>query len=254
MILHMMDTLNALSFSKHEFKDPIEYSKIFQHMVLNSTSCLDKIEYKVYPVHPILQRYISSIVMANIHISDNNSTKTIQFYTDMRYFHDNNRYDRVSYGINIIVSKDIIISPYLDLVHMNLKSRLALNAYKIFNKDRNKYTFYKLYDTIFDLTEKLMLEDYSEIYDNIKNMNIYSKNIIEEMAILVVLLYMRYIVLKDDYSRFMELEDDLKEDDVDTTKTIYEINKSLFEIGSRDPKLLDYTISKIRDLIDKVGK
>ena len=41
---------------------------------------------------------------------------------------------------------------------------------------------------------------------------------------------------------------------VDTTKAIYEINKSLFEIGSRDPKLLDDTIYKIRYLIDKVGK
>ena len=251
MILHMMDTLNALSYAENEFKDPIENSKIFQHMVLNSTSCLDKIEYKVYPVYPILQRYISSIVMTDTYISDYND-KTIHFYTDMRYFHNNNIYDRMSYGINITIYKDnTIISPYLDLVYMNLKSRLVLTSHKMHTKNSNKYTFYKLYDTILTSIEKLMLEEYKDIYDNMKIMNIYSKNIIEEMTILVVLLYMRYIVPKDDHTRFMEIEDDLK-DNIDTTKAIYEINKSLLDIGTKYPKLLGDIISKIRDIISKV--
>lgn len=254
MILHTMDTLNALSNSKIDLADPIKYKNIFQHMILISTSCLDNVEYRVYPVYHVLQRHISPIVMTN-DIPNNKNSETIQFYTDMRYSNDENNYDRVSYGINFVQLKNngvVIISPYLDIIYMNIRSRLALESHRIYTKDSIKYTFYKLYDTIFTSTEKLMLEEYKDIYDNIKNMDTSSKNIrdiIEEMAILTTLTYMKYIVPKDNYNKFMEMEDD-----VDNTRAIYEINKSLYSIGTKDPKLLDDTISKIRDIISKVNK
>jgi len=64
---------------------------------------------------------------------------------------------------------------------------------------------------------------------------------------------MKYVVPANEYIKFMDLEKDLK-DDTDPTKSIYDISRSLFDIGTKDPKLLDDTISKIRDIINKVAK
>lgn len=263
MILHMMDTFNILSNenANNEFDDPIKYSSIFQKMVLNSTSCLDRDEYRVQPSYSVFQKYIAALAMSHKYPSNDKDTSIIQFYADLRYSDKEHVWDRVSYGVDISIMKDsIIIIPYLDLLYMNLKSRLALPATKIYTKENNAYTFYKVYDTIHTSIKKFMIEEHSDIFDTIKEVDEssdYIIDIIEEMAILTTLVYMKHIVPENKYEEFMELEGkntEICSTNVDTTKAIYEINKSLFEIGSRDPKLLDDTISKIRDLIDKADK
>lgn len=263
MILHMMDTFNILSNenANNEFDDPIKYSSIFQKMVLNSTSCLDKDEYRVQPIYFVFQKYIAALTMSHKYPSSDKYTNIIQFYSDPRYSNKEHVWDRVSYGVDISIMKDsIIIIPYLDLLYMNLKSRIALPATKIYTKENNTYTFYKVYDTIHTSIKKFMIEEHSDIFDTIKEVDEssdYIIDIIEEMAILTILVYMKHIVPENKYEEFMELEGkntEICSTNVDTTKAIYEINKSLFEIGSRDPKLLDDTIYKIRYLIDKVGK
>ena len=260
MILHMMDTFNILSNenANNEFDDPIKYSSIFQKMVLNSTSCLDRDEYRVQPIYFVFQKYIAALTMSHKYPSSDKYTNIIQFYTDLRYSNKEHVWDRVSYGVDISIMKDsIIIIPYLDLLYMNLKSRLAFPVTKIYTKENNTYTFYKVYDTIYTSINKFMVEEHSDILDTIKKIDESSDKILEEMAILTTLVYMKHIVSKNEYEEFMELEGkntEICSTNVDTTKAIYEINKSLFEIGSRDPKLLDDTIYKIRYLIDKVGK
>lgn len=263
MILHMMDTFNILSNENthNEFDDPIKYSSIFQKMVLNSTSCLDRDEYRVQPIYFVFQKYIAALTMSHKYPSSDKYTNIIQFYTDLRYSNKEHVWDRVSYGVDISILKDsIIIIPYLDLLYMNLKSRIALPATKIYTKENNTYTFYKVYDTIHTSIKKFMIEEHSDIFDTIKEVDEssdYIIDIIEEMVILTTLVYMKHIVPENKYEEFMELEGkntEICSTNVDTTKAIYEINKSLFEIGLRDPKLLDDTIYKIRYLIDKVGK
>lgn len=263
MILHMMDTFNILSNenANNEFDDPIKYSSTFQKMVLNSTSCLDRDEYRVQPIYFVFQKYIAALTMSHKYPSSDKYTNIIQFYTDLRYSNKEHVWNRVSYGVDISILKDsIIIIPYLDLLYMNLKSRLAFPVTKIYTKENNAYTFYKVYDTIHTSIKKFMIEEHSDIFDTIKEVDEssdYIIDIIEEMAILTTLVYMKHIIPKNKYEEFMELEGEntnLCNTSIDTTKSIYEINKSLFEIGSRDPKLLDDTIYKIRYLIDKVGK
>lgn len=263
MILHMMDTFNILSNenANNEFDDPIKYSSTFQKMVLNSTSCLDRDEYRVQPIYFVFQKYIAALTMSHKYPSSDKYTNIIQFYTDLRYSNKEHVWDRVSYGVDISILKDsIIIIPYLDLLYMNLKSRIALPATKIYTKENNAYTFYKVYDTIHTSIKKFMIEEHSDIFDTIKEVDEssdYIIDIIEEMAILTTLVYMKHIIPENKYEEFMELEGkntEICSTSVDTTKAIYEINKSLFEIGLRDPKLLDDTIYKIRYLIDKVGK
>lgn len=263
MILHMMDTFNILSNENthNEFDDPIKYSSTFQKMVLNSTSCLNRDEYRVQPIYFVFQKYIAALTMSHKYPSSDKYTNIIQFYTDLRYSNKEHVWDRVSYGVDISILKDsIIIIPYLDLLYMNLKSRIALPATKIYTKENNAYTFYKVYDTIHTSIKKFMIEEHSDIFDTIKEVDEssdYIIDIIEEMAILTILVYMKHIVPENKYEEFMELEGkntEICSTNVDTTKAIYEINKSLFEIGLRDPKLLDDTIYKIRYLIDKVGK
>lgn len=263
MILHMMDTFNILSNenANNEFDDPIKYSSTFQKMVLNSTSCLDRDEYRVQPIYFVFQKYIAALTMSHKYPSSDKYTNIIQFYSDLRYSNKEHVWDRVSYGVDISILKDsIIIIPYLDLLYMNLKSRIALPATKIYTKENNTYTFYKVYDTIHTSIKKFMIEEHSDIFDTIKEVDEssdYIIDIIEEMAILTTLVYMKHIVPENKYEEFMELEGkntEICSTSVDTTKAIYEINKSLFEIGLRDPKLLDDTIYKIRYLIDKAGK
>lgn len=263
MVLHMMDTFNILSNenANNEFDDPIKYSSTFQKMVLNSTSCLDRDEYRVQPIYFVFQKYIAALTMSHKYPSSDKYTNIIQFYTDLRYSNKEHVWDRVSYGVDISIMKDsIIIIPYLDLLYMNLKSRIALPATKIYTKENNTYTFYKVYDTIHTSIKKFMIEEHSDIFDTIKEVDEssdYIIDIIEEMAILTTLVYMKHIISENKYEEFMELEGkntEICSTNVDTTKAIYEINKSLFEIGLRDPKLLDDTIYKIRYLIDKVGK
>jgi hypothetical protein len=253
----MMDTFNILSNANIEFDDPIKYSSIFQKMVLNSTSCLDRDEYRVQPSYSVFQEYIAALAMSHKYPSSDKDTNIIQFYADLRYSDKEHVWDRVSYGVDISVLKDsIIIIPYLDLLYINLKSRLALVTSKIHTKENNTYTFYKVYDIIYTSIKKFMVEEHSDILDTIKKIDESSDKILEEMAILTTLVYMKHIVPKNKYEEFMELEGKNIEicTSVDTTKAMYEINKSLFEIGSRDPKLLDDTIYKIRYLIDKAGK
>lgn len=258
MVLHMMDTFNILSNenANNEFDDPIKYSSTFQKMVLNSTSCLDKDEYRVQPTYFVFKEYIAALTMSHKYPSSDKDISIIQFYADLRYSDKEHVWDRVSYGVDISVSKDsIIIIPYLDLLYINLKSRLALVTSKIYKN--TSYTFYKVYDTIYTSIKKFMIEEHSDILDTIKKIDESSDKVLEEMAILTTLVYMKHIVPENKYEEFMELEGkniEICSTSVDTTKAIYEINKSLFEIGSRDPRLLDDTIYKIRYLIDKVGK
>ena len=258
MILDMMDTINYLSNKDIEFDDPAKYSSTFQNMVLNNTSCLDKDEYRAQPLYFVFKKYIAALILSHKYPSSDKYTNIIQFYADLRYSDKEHVWDRVSYGVDISIMKDsIIIIPYLDLLYINLKSRLALVTSKIYTKENNTYTFYKVYDTIYTSITKLMVEEHSDILDTIKEVDESSNYIIEEMAILTTLVYMKHIIPKNKYEEFMELEGEntnLCSTSVDTTKAIYEINKSLFEIGSRDPRLLDDTIYKIRYLIDKVGK
>lgn len=258
MILHMMDTINYLSNKDIEFDDPVKYSSTFQNMIINNTSCLDKDEYREQPLYFVFKKYIAALILSHKYPSSDKDTSIIQFYADLRYSDKEHVWDRVSYGVDISVLKDsIIIIPYLDLLYINLKSRLALATSKIYTKENNAYTFYNVYDTIYTSIKKFMVEEHSDILDTIKKIDESSNYIIEEMAILTTLVYMKHIVPKNKYEEFMELEGkntEICSTNVDTTKAIYEINKSLFEIGSRDPKLLDDTIYKIRYLIDKVGK
>ena len=258
MILDMMDTINYLSNADIEFDDPVKYSSTFQNMLINNTACLDKDEYRVQPVYFVFKKYIAALILSHKYPSGDKDITTMQFYADLRYSNKEHVWDRVSYGIDISILKDsIIIIPYLDLLYINLKSRLVLPVSKIYTKENNTYTFYKVYDTVYTSIIKFMVEEHSDILDAIKEIDESSNYIIEEMAILATLVYMKHIVPKNEYEKFMELEGEntnLCNTSVDTTKAMYEINKSLFEIGSRDPKLLDETISKIRDIINKVGK
>ena len=258
MILRMMDTINILSNeNKHnEFSNPIKYHSTFQHMVLNSTSCLDRDEYRMQPAYLLLRKYISALSLSNKYPSDDKDITTIQFYADLKYSDEEHVLDRVSYGINISIVKDsVVITPYLDLVYMNLRSRLALVATNIYSDDN--YTFYKLYDLMYAYIETFMVDN-QDILDTIKEVDGSSTTyVIEEMAMLTTLVYMKHIVTINEYEEFMELEGkntNICSTSIDTTKAMYEMNKSLFEIGTRDPKLLDDTISKIRDIINKVAK
>lgn len=253
MILYMMETLTILNKAKEEFIDPIKYNDIFQKMVLNSTSCLDKYEYKIQPTYFIFRKYIVSLAMVDVY-SLGNDIKTIEFYTDIRYSYEDDKYDRVSYGLDITISKDgILILPYLDLMYMNLRSRILLSKFKIGIKDKDDYNFYKIYTVIYNMTKKSMLEEYPDVYENINKIDDNSEYLIKEIAILTTLVYMKYVVPAKEYIKFMDLEKDLK-DDTDPTKSIYDISRSLFDIGTKDPKLLDDTIFKIRDIINKVAK
>ena len=255
MILHIMETLTALNNAKSEFTDPIKYSDTLHLIILNNTSCLD--EYRIQPTYFIFKKYIASLAMVDEYKFDNGN-KTIGFYTDMRYSFKDDKYDRVSYGVTISVLKDsILITPYLDIMYMNLRSKLALLATKIDIEDKHDYNFYKIYSTIYNMTDKSILEEYPDVYENINNIDENSEYFVKEIAILTTLVYMKYVVPADEHVKFMELEGEntnLCNTSVDTAKAMYEINKSLYEIGSRDPKLLDDIVSKIRDLIDKVGK
>ena len=181
--------------------------------------------------------------MSNKYPSDDKDITTIQFYADLKYSDEEHVLDSV------------VITPYLDLVYMNLRSRLALVATNIYSDDN--YTFYKLYDLMYDYIETFMVDN-QDILDTIKEVDGSSTSyVIEEMAMLTTLVYMKHIVPKNEYEEFMELEGkntNICSTSIDTTKAMYEMNKSLFEIGTRDPKLLDDTISKIRDIINKVAK
>ena len=208
MVLYMMDDLSILSDTNSKFVDPVKYLDTFQSMTLNNTTCFGKDEYKEYQIYSIFKKYMIPSTITCIPNFDNNGITTIHFYTDMRYSHEDYKWDRVSYGINISVLKDsILLVPYLDLVYMNIKSRLALVASKIYTKDSNKYTFYKVYDSIYTSIEKIILEEYFGILDTINDIDGPDDyNILKEMGILATLVYMKHIVPKDKYEEFMELE------------------------------------------------
>lgn len=262
MILHIMDSFNAILIASNTatanngLLDPVEYKDTLQSIIKNSTRCLDKVEYKAYPVYYIFKEHIAPLVLTKRSVFDEYD---VRFYTDITYF--DGRYDRISYGVNILPTEhDYIktVESYIDLMYMSIRSRIMIDSICICI-DSNDITYYSIYDIIYHSIKKTM-DECSSIYNNMcyNDASKYDYSIIEEMAILATLIYTKYVVFSDKYTKFMELDkldnDFLDDDDIYALKSVYEINKSLFDIGTKDPKLLDDTISKIRDIINKVDK
>ena len=199
MILHMMDTFNILSNENthNEFDDPIKYSSIFQKMVLNSTSCLDRDEYRIYPIYHVLRKHIASLTMIRTDESD------IHFYTDMGYSNGSRlKYDRVSYGIHLsIKDTHIHILPHIDLVYMNTMSRIPVRSIEI--DKPNSLGFYGVYNTIHKVIKEAIADKYNSSIDDNAFRSDTRVNITEEMSILTTLLYMKYAMDKEQYESFM---------------------------------------------------
>lgn len=197
MILHMMDSLNVISNIKHKFTDPIEYNGILQNIIINCTVCLDRHEYRIYPIYHVLRKHIASLTMIRTDESD------IHFYTDMGYSNGSRlKYDRVSYGIHLsIKDTHIHILPYIDLVYMNTMSRIPVRSIEI--DKPNSLGFYRVYNTIHKVIKEAIADKYNSSIDDNAFRSDTRVNITEEMSILTTLLYMKYAMDKEQYESFM---------------------------------------------------
>lgn len=262
MILNMMDTINAMNNNEQgkTFIDPICYKDEIWDMIANNV-CLNKEEYIEYPVYSVFNRHIVSLAMMDKHSSDENAI-TIKFYTDMKYSSNPCKYNRISYGINVSIEECYInIEPYLDLVYMNIISRLPLSGFTMDPKFKcypDGYTFYDIYGIMHKAIKESIFDEnmQSRILYNTKDEE-YSINIIEEMAILATLVYMKTVLYKDEYEKFVCLDkiEEKNTDEIDMaefTKLLLNITTNLSTISkTTNKKNLFRILSKIESILDK---
>ena len=135
---------------------------------------------------------------------------------------------------------DITIDPIISVSHNNTRALYRIAPINI--KEIEDYTFDKLN---FVITQhiSMIMKNNSVITDNISKLaNI--KYVIEEMATLVTLFYMRYIIARDNYAKFMSLEgsntrtEESVEDSSLSNINTLDIFKILCIVGLKDPSIL----------------
>jgi hypothetical protein len=214
-------------------------------------------------VYNVLTKYISPL--ASVLLNTDLKSNVIYSSIDVDVLYNStipNIYNVVSLACDITAYcsknakvKDITITPVIRVSHNNTRSLYRVTPINI--AEVEDYTFDKLN---FAITHNLfMITKNSIVNDSISKLaNV--RYVIEEMATLVTLFYMRSIIVRDNYAKFMGLEGDNSnteesvEDGLVSTVDTLDIFKTICAVGQKDPSILPKLNVEIARTVAKVCK
>lgn len=274
-VLAIMNIIaNAKNCYNMTGKNLVLYYKILEGIIIKDMENNKDIQ-KDSRLYKLIEKYLPSLVYGDIYFYPDSISYTV--FTDMLYNTDNMLdscatipYNKI--GLRCTISaklcekndspftrfKDIEISPSLKILYKKYNN--TCESKPLYSKNEQYYSFYQIYINI-----KNSLKDLIEDY-NIKNTIVDIMDIeylLQEMAMLITLFYMKTVVPIDDYSKFLELDEkkeNISSTDVNDTnlelkhyseigRDIFNIESSLYEIGSIDLNLLKDTLKKINKII-----
>lgn len=250
--------------------DPILYYKTLEDTIMKDMENDEDIQ-KDSRLYRLIEKYLPALVYGDIYFGNSNISHSIS--ADMLYNIDNkDSYSRITLCCNISVKihdepvygnpdkfTSIEIFPSLKLSYKNITTTCESNP--IYVKDNSSsYSFYQIY-----INTKKSLRDLIENNYDMENSIADIVDIgylLQEMAMIITLFYMKSIVPTDDYSKFIKLnekKEDMSSEDTNLElkhyseigRDIFNIESSLYEIGSIDLDLLKDTLKKINSIVDE---
>lgn len=265
-ILAMMEILDDYANGLIEGKkaiDPTTSSIMMSRFIAKEIDGNDNI-IKGSTVYNVLTKYIFPLasVLLNTDLKSNITYSSID--VDVLYNSTvPDIYNVVSLACDITAYRDkdenvndITIDPIISVSHNNTRALYRIDPINI--KEIEDYTFDKLN---FVITQhiSMIMKNNSVITDNISKLaNV--KYVIEEMATLVTLFYMRTIIARDNYAKFMGLEstntsiEESVEDSSMSNINTLDIFKTLCIVGLKDPSILPKLNVEIAEVIAKLCK
>ena len=223
--------------------------------------------------YKLIEKYLSVLVYGNIYFYHDGISYRIS--ADMLYnTYNKNSYDKITLCCTISAElcektdkyitrfKNIKISPSLKLSYKNITTICESNP--IYVKNETSYSFYEIYIKAKNSLRTPLIENDCNMENSIEDM-INIEYLLQDMAMLITLFYMKSIVPIDDYSKFLKLDE--KKENVSSMdvndislelkhyneigRNIFNIESSLYDIGTKDLDLLKDTLKKINNIVNE---
>ena len=263
-VLAIMNTIvNTRDLPNKNSMSSLRYYKVLNDTIIRSMECNEDIQ-KDSRIYKLVKKYLPVLLYIDIEFG-----RTFTIYkiaADMLYnTNDPSLYNKIDMSCTIVEEDDkfmsstkVEIRPSIRLLYNNIGVIYELSPVVVYNNKDIPYSFYRIYiDTKIEL--KSILEN-EEIKSSISKL-IDTDYLIQEMAMLITLAYMKSIIPIKDYSKFLKMDEEEDKEDTsidevedleqydDIWYNIYDINISLYKIASADISVLKKTLRKINNII-----
>lgn len=237
--------------------DPLEYAKLVNRFIINNLSHKDiQRDGRVYDV---VRRHLVALFSTKIQVHRNRLSASMD--VDILYnVEDPNLYTNISLNCSISAEytiesgwKDIELTPTIVLNYNSIKSGIPTKPIKIATS--YSHSFYGVYTEVKENLVECIDSD-QDIKGNIAKLTNIEK-LLEEMAILATLFYMKVIIHRNNYDEFMGIEDECDDHATCVDKNI-EVGDALISLYKLreygDKALASKVISEIQDAIVRICK
>lgn len=218
-------------------------------------------------IYKLVKRYLYALLYTNI--SFKTDGKTIW---SMHIHNVYSSYDEITIPCTISANvdkntsllKNIHVSPFIKVSYNDLGFIYEIPGLYISSEDCSFEicNFYRLYND-FEFNMKKVIINNKNFSHTISNLTVDIETFIEDMAMLLTLFYMKSIVSVKDYSKFLKISNNIKEEDKKPkndndniveyiNQSIFDINKNLYRIGDKNKRLLRSTIKRINKIIEEI--
>ena len=237
--------------------DPLEYSKLVNRFIINNLSHKDI--QRNGRVYDVVRRYLVALFSTSIQFHRNRLSASMD--ADILYnVEDPHLYTNIALNCSIVAEytmvsgwKDIELTPTIVLNYNSIKSGIPTKPIKI---DKGySHSFYGIYNEAKENLVECINSD-QDIKGNITKL-INIEKLLEEMAMLVTLFYMKVIIHRNDYDDFMGIEDECDDHATNEDKNI-ELGDALISLYKLkeywEKALASKVIREIQDAVIKICK
>lgn len=218
-------------------------------------------------IYKLVKRYLYALLYTNI--SFKTDGKTIW---SMHIHNVYSSYDEITIPCTISANvdkstsllKNIHVSPFIKVSYNDLGFIYEIPGLCISSEDCSFEicNFYRLYND-FEFNMKKVIINNKNFSHTISNLSGDIETFVQDMAMLLTLFYMKSVVSIKDYSKFLKISNNIKEEDKKPkndndniveyiNQSIFDINKNLYRIGDKNKRLLRSTIKRINKIIEEI--
>ena len=254
-VLAIMNTIaNIKDRNITKVIDPRLFYKTIEDTVIKMMKDNEDIK-KDSMVYKLVERSLPILLYGNIQFGANGIIHTIS--SDMVYNTDNKgSYNGITLRCTIFAKDhskrltDIEISPSIKISYNNRTTIYYSNP--IWIKDESYYSFNQIYINAINSLNGLIDDtpDMKNIISKITDIDI--EYLLQDMAMLITLYYMRAIIPIDDYPKFLKMDEPKEDKDCIAThidKNIDLIRSILYNIGKVDITLLNRALGKMNRIM-----
>jgi hypothetical protein len=236
--------------------DPLEYAKLVNRFIINNLSHKDI--QRNGRVCDVVRRHLVALFSTKVQVRRNRLSASMD--TDVLYnVEDPHLYNNIALNCSIVSEytmtsgwKDIELTPTIVLSYNSIKSGIPTKPIKI--DTCYSHSFYGIYNGAKENLVKCINSDH-DIKNNIAKLTNIEK-LLEEMAMLVTLFYMKVIIHRNNYDEFMGIDDECDDTTcVDKNIEVGDALISLYRLKEHgDKALASKVIREIQDAVIKICK